>query len=324
MMKPSASSAHFRFGAKPPSSPTLVPWPASRGLLQGVEHFSAHADGFGERRGADRHDHELLNVDWVVRVRAAVDDVHHRHRHTCACARRHSGRAATRVRRPPPWRPPATRREWRWHRAGSCFWFRRATSRAWSMRRWSSASMPERASKISPLTASTAFKTPLPETLLVAVAQFHRLVRARRSAGRDRRPSHGTTPRGSHRPRRSGCRGGIENIAADDVDDGGHWFFPRLSVWRALFCAAEPFSGLRPPRRKGSLDAVPRPHSHRSEGRAPARHAVAGVYLVKLRDGIAWGEPVVLAGGEALGSRSTLDEIRSKTAHGNWRRAWVK
>ena len=34
--------------------------------------------------------------------------------------------------------------------------------RASSMRRWSSASKPDRASKISPFTASTAFWTPLP------------------------------------------------------------------------------------------------------------------------------------------------------------------
>ena len=33
-----------------------------------------------KRRGADRHDHEFLEVDRVVGVRAAVDDVHHRHR----------------------------------------------------------------------------------------------------------------------------------------------------------------------------------------------------------------------------------------------------
>jgi hypothetical protein len=29
---------------------------------------------------ADRHDHEFLNVDRVVGMFAAVDDVHHRHR----------------------------------------------------------------------------------------------------------------------------------------------------------------------------------------------------------------------------------------------------
>ena len=33
-----------------------------------------------EARRADRHDHELLQVDVVVGVHAAVDDVHHRHR----------------------------------------------------------------------------------------------------------------------------------------------------------------------------------------------------------------------------------------------------
>src|SRR5690606_39473237 len=34
----------------------------------------------GEGGGADRQDHELLEVDVVVGVRNAVDDVHHRHR----------------------------------------------------------------------------------------------------------------------------------------------------------------------------------------------------------------------------------------------------
>jgi hypothetical protein len=49
-------------------------------LLQRVEHFRAATQGFAERRLADRHDHEFLDVQAVVRVRAAVDDVHHRHR----------------------------------------------------------------------------------------------------------------------------------------------------------------------------------------------------------------------------------------------------
>ena len=82
-MKLSASSAEDRFGAKPPSSPTLVLCPASvERLAQGVEHLRPHADGLGERRGADRHDHEFLEVDRIVGVRPAVDDVHHRHRET--------------------------------------------------------------------------------------------------------------------------------------------------------------------------------------------------------------------------------------------------
>ncbi len=38
------------------------------------------AQRLGERRGADRGDHEFLHVDVGVRVRPAVEDVHHRHR----------------------------------------------------------------------------------------------------------------------------------------------------------------------------------------------------------------------------------------------------
>ena len=47
--------------------------------LEGVEDLRAHAQGLGERRGAGGNDHELLEVDGVVRVRPAVEDVHHRH-----------------------------------------------------------------------------------------------------------------------------------------------------------------------------------------------------------------------------------------------------
>ena len=58
----------------------------------------------GERARADRHHHELLEVDAAVGVRAAVEDVHHRHRqHGAADAsveradvrvERHAGAAA--------------------------------------------------------------------------------------------------------------------------------------------------------------------------------------------------------------------------------------
>jgi hypothetical protein len=40
--------------------------------------------GLGKILRAGRYDHELLEVDWIVGMHAAVDDVHHRHRqHTC-------------------------------------------------------------------------------------------------------------------------------------------------------------------------------------------------------------------------------------------------
>ncbi|MNP13144.1 hypothetical protein D3C76_1054130 [compost metagenome] len=46
-----------------------------------MEDFSAHAQGFTEACRTYRLNHELLDVDVVVRVLTAIDDVHHRDRH---------------------------------------------------------------------------------------------------------------------------------------------------------------------------------------------------------------------------------------------------
>ncbi len=48
--------------------------------LQPVIGLGAPLQRLGERGGPDRDDHELLQVDVVVGVSPAVDDVHHRHR----------------------------------------------------------------------------------------------------------------------------------------------------------------------------------------------------------------------------------------------------
>jgi hypothetical protein len=45
-----------------------------------VVDLGPHPQPLGERRGPDGHDHELLEVDVVVGVGAAVEHVHHRHR----------------------------------------------------------------------------------------------------------------------------------------------------------------------------------------------------------------------------------------------------
>ena len=45
--------------------------------LQVVEDLRAHAQAVREGLGAHRHHHEFLDVNLVVRVRAAVQDVHH-------------------------------------------------------------------------------------------------------------------------------------------------------------------------------------------------------------------------------------------------------
>ena len=49
-------------------------------LLQRVEDLGAELQRLGERGRADGDDHELLEVDRVVGVRAAVEHVHHRDR----------------------------------------------------------------------------------------------------------------------------------------------------------------------------------------------------------------------------------------------------
>ena len=48
-------------------------------LLEGVVDLGAPAQALGEGGGTHGHDHELLEVDVVVGMHAAVEDVHHRH-----------------------------------------------------------------------------------------------------------------------------------------------------------------------------------------------------------------------------------------------------
>ena len=96
--------------------------------LQRVEDLGAHAQALGEGARARRDDHELLEVDRVVGVGAAVDDVQHRHGQRRAPRRRRgSGRAARRRRRGGLRRPPARRRGSRSRRAGPCSASRRAS-----------------------------------------------------------------------------------------------------------------------------------------------------------------------------------------------------
>ena len=91
-----------------------------------------------------------------------------------------------------------------------------------SMPRWSAASMPPTASKISPFTVATALQHAFAAiALLVAVAQLHRLMGAGRRAGR-----HGGAAGRAAFQRDLDFDGGIaaavEDFAADDVGDGAH------------------------------------------------------------------------------------------------------
>ena len=47
--------------------------------FQRVKRFDNRAQPFAERRQTQRHDHEFLEINRCIRVRAAVDDIGHRH-----------------------------------------------------------------------------------------------------------------------------------------------------------------------------------------------------------------------------------------------------
>ena len=42
--------------------------------------FGIHAQGFGKVYGPNRHDHEFLDIDVVIGMSTAIEDVHHRNR----------------------------------------------------------------------------------------------------------------------------------------------------------------------------------------------------------------------------------------------------
>ena len=80
-MMSSACRLFSRFGAKPPSSPTPVPRPRVCRTRLRVWYTSAPIRSASAKlRAPIGRDHELLQVDRVVRVHAAVEDVHQRHR----------------------------------------------------------------------------------------------------------------------------------------------------------------------------------------------------------------------------------------------------
>ena len=57
------------------SRQTLVP----ENFFEGMENFAPHTDGFPEGAGSNGHDHEFLNVNWSIRMRTAIENVHHGH-----------------------------------------------------------------------------------------------------------------------------------------------------------------------------------------------------------------------------------------------------
>ena len=191
-------------------------------LLQRVEHLGAVAQRLAERRRADRHHHEFLEVDLVVGVGAAVDDVHHRHRQL------HLARAAE----------IAIKRQRRLvgaglgHGAGD----REDRVGAEAALVLGAVELDQRVVDEALLAGVEAedrladfgvdvldgFGDALAEIARgVAVAQLDRLLRAGRRAGRDGRAA-GHAGLEDHVGFDGGIAAGIEDLAGDDVDDGAH------------------------------------------------------------------------------------------------------
>ena len=132
-------------------------------LLERVEDLRARAQRLRERRRADRHDHELLEVDGVVGVRAAVEHVHHRHgQHVRRLAAEVAPQRRAAPRPRPRGRRPARRRGSRWRRAATCWRAVEVDQRAVERPAGRARRSRRPRSAISPLTLATACVTPLP------------------------------------------------------------------------------------------------------------------------------------------------------------------
>jgi hypothetical protein len=187
-----------------------------------VEHLGAVAQRLAEARRAERHQHELLQVDLVVRVRAAVDHVHQRHRQL------HLARAAE----------VAVERKRRLlgrglgDRAGD------GEDRVGAEARLVVGAVErdqrlvdeallggvepqDRLADLGVDVLDRAHDALAEVALRVAVAQLDRFLRARRRAGR-----HGRAARVAGLEDDVGLDRGvaarIEDLAGDDVDDGAH------------------------------------------------------------------------------------------------------
>ncbi|MPM55866.1 hypothetical protein SDC9_102664 [bioreactor metagenome] len=155
-----------------------------------MEDFRPPAKPFRERRRTDRHNHKFLAGDVVVRVFAAVDDVHHRHgQHMRVCA---ANRA---VQRQPQRLCSSTRRRQRHREDAVCAEIRlfgRAVKREHGKVDCALAGnvYAEQFGRDHLAHVPHGFQCAFTEVAsLVAVAQFQRFVSAGGRAGRNSRPA---------------------------------------------------------------------------------------------------------------------------------------
>ena len=190
--------------------------------LQRMEDLRAAAQRFGKAVCADRHHHEFLEVDRVVGMRAAVEDVHHRHRQDAGADPTDIAveRQAARLRRRLGHRQRDAQdrigaqlalilgpieRDQLGIDVGLVFRFEADD-------RFGNRAVHRFHGLADALAAPPA---------LVAVAQLHRLVRAGGCARRDGGPAHAAVLE-CHVHLDSRIAAAIEDLAGVDVEDGGH------------------------------------------------------------------------------------------------------
>jgi hypothetical protein len=191
-------------------------------LLQRVEHLGAPAHRLAEARRAERDDHQLLQVEVVVGVRAAVDDVHHRHRQL---VRAHAAEVAVQRQ---------ARLLGRRARHGHADGQRRVGAQAGlavaavevdqglvEERLFARIEAEHRLADLG-VDVLDGFEHALAEvTCLVAVAQLDRFTRACRCTRRHRSAPHRAAFQ-QHVAFDGGVASAVQDLPADDVDDGAH------------------------------------------------------------------------------------------------------
>jgi hypothetical protein len=187
-----------------------------------VEDFGATPDCFGQRLGANRHDHELLEVDLIVGMLTAVDDVHHRHRQQLRgnaadiAVERQSARVGRRLR--------GSEADAQDRIGAEPAFVLRSVERDQGrvdFRLVLRFHADDRAGDVAAHGLDRLRHALAHVAGLVAVALFDSLVRAGRRPGRHRRAAHAAVlQQNLHFHRRIAA--GIEDLAGVDVDDGGH------------------------------------------------------------------------------------------------------
>ncbi len=190
--------------------------------LQRVVHLGAPAQRLLEGRRTDRRDHELLDVDAGVGVRAAVEDVHHRHRQDVRV------RAADVAEQRQPGRLGGGLGHRQRHAEDGVGAQPRLVRRAVEVEQrlvdqpLVVGAQPDDRGRDLVEHGLDRLLDALAAVAGAAVAQFDRLVLAGRGARRHRGPGERAVDQG-HLDLDRRVAAGVEDLAGSDLLDDGHW-----------------------------------------------------------------------------------------------------